>query len=88
MAEVLPVTVLPMTRSVPNIPVCPGRPPPQQSTFAGEATAGGEHCNKSLHGGRQGGSKRDGDVRPNVLQTSQGEGLISATHCYAAKTPC
>lgn len=42
---------------------------------------------QSFWAGREGGLKRDREIRPNALQTFQEEGLISATHYYSAKIP-
>lgn len=50
-----------------------------------EESPAGTH--QSFRAGKEGGSERDREIRPNVPQTFQEEGLISATHYYAAKIP-
>lgn len=75
-----------MRRSIKNNTVRYGRPPPHKK---GEVMERGESCStlQSFHAGKEGGSKQDWEIRPNVLQTFQEEGLISATHYYSAKIP-
>ena len=56
----------------------------QEKYWRGESPA---RTHQSFHAGKEGGLMRDGELRPNILQTSQEEVLISAAHCYVAKIP-